>query len=159
MTADLVSTSDEDPGEGRESLGTGGFWSTCMASLFSWELRGSAASLLGTGVMVGGRFAKDSALDFVVVSLRHEKAALLSLEAADADGVDLEVGEAPFVPACAAALEKKPRMLCCFPVDEAGPLLPMPLMLFLAVEGVFAGVRPGALDFSPIFTGCSSIAC
>lgn len=66
-----TSTSGEPPGEGRLSL-LSTLLSTCMASLFSCELRGSKASLLGTGVMVEeGRFEKDNALDFVVVSFRQ----------------------------------------------------------------------------------------
>lgn len=44
-------------------------------------------------------------------------------------------------------LEKNPRMLCCFPVDDNA------LALFLAVEGVFAGVRAGTVELSPIFAG------
>lgn len=43
-------------------------------------------------------------------------------------------------------------MLCCFPVDEG-----IELLLFLAVEGVFAGVRAEALDFSPILAETGSI--
>lgn len=111
--------------------------SICMASLFSCELRGSKASLLGTGVMVeDGRLEKDNALDFVVVSFRQSF-----------DGTGLEAGVAPVVFACdcVADLEKKPRILCCFPVDDIVPTL------FLAVDGVLAGVRAGTSELSPIF--------
>lgn len=107
-----------------------------MTSTFSWELRGSAASLLGTGVMLDERLAKDSELAFVV-SLRQVDGTLSALEV---DGV----AEAEEAGALALglglgwlALEKKPKMLCCFEVDE----------------GVFAGVRAGVLaGFSPIFS-------
>lgn len=108
--------------------------STVMTSTFSWELRGSAASLLGTGVMVDGRLAKDNELAFVV-SLRHVDGTLSALEV---DGV--AEAEAAGAPALGLGLgwlafEKKPKMLCCFAADE----------------GVFAGVRAGALaGFSPI---------
>lgn len=107
-----------------------------MTSTFSWELRGSAASLLGTGVMLDERLAKDSELAFVV-SLRQVDGTLSFFEV---DGV----AEAEEAGALALglglgwpALEKKPKMLCCFALDE----------------GVFAGVRAGVLaGFSPIFS-------
>lgn len=126
------SSSAGDFGDGKESLGT--LESTVMTSTFSWELRGSAASLLGTGVMVDGRLAKDNELAFVV-SLRHVDCTLSALEV---DGV-AEAEEAGALALGLAlgwlAFEKKPKMLCCFAVDE----------------GVFAGVRAGALaGFSPI---------
>lgn len=126
------SSSAEDFGDGKQSLGT--LESTVVTSTFSWELRGSAASLLGTGVMVDGRLAKDNELAFVV-SLRHVDGTLSALEVdgvAEADeagalALGLDLGWLAF--------EKKPKMLCCFAVDE----------------GVFAGVRAGALaGFSPI---------
>lgn len=130
------SSSAGDFGDGKESLGT--LESTAMTSTFSWELRGSAASLLGTGVTVVGRLAKDNELAFVV-SLRQVDGTLSALEV---DGV----AEAEEAGALALGLglglgwlafEKKPKMLCCFAVDE----------------GVFAGVRAGALaGFSPIFS-------
>lgn len=98
-----------------------------------------------------GRFTKDRELDFVVVSFRQDDGdGLLSL--AVADGVVLEAGAAALVPDWAADLAKNPRMLCCFPVDES-----VELLLFLAVDGVFAGVRAGTLDFSPIFAGNESM--
>lgn len=106
---------EEEPREGNESIAT--FWSSCIASWFSWELRGSTASLLGTGVRVEGRLAKESELDFVV-SLRQDEG-WPSLGAGD--GV-------------AEALEKKPRILFCFPADDD---MAVP---FLATEGVLAGV-------------------
>lgn len=130
-------------------------------SLFSCELSGSTASLLGTGVMVEGRFAKGSELDLVVFSLRQE-------DDDDNDGGEededflsplvamarLEVG---LERVWAAALEKKPKMLCCLPVDEElGAKLMLPLDFF-AVEGVFAGVRAGTLELSPIFEDSGSI--
>lgn len=134
-------SSMDDPGEGRESLDS--FEADSTASLFSWELQGSTASLLGTGVSVVGRFCKDRELDFVVVSFKQE----------DRDGLlSLEVGVEALLPVWAADLEKNPRMLCCFPVDES-----VELLLFLAMEGVFAGVRAGALGFSPIFAVAASI--
>lgn len=137
--AGWLSSSAGDFGDGKESLGT--FESMVMTSTFSWELNGSAASLLGTGVMLGGRLAKDKELAFVV-SLRHVDDALAVL--VEVDGV--AVAEAEVAEAGAAALgfgfgwlalEKKPKMLCCFALDD----------------GVFAGVRAEALaGFSPIFS-------
>lgn len=94
--------------------------------------------------MTEGRFAEESELDFVVVSFRHDD------EAARGVGVALRVGVVALDFGWEDALEKKPRMLCCFAVDEESVLL---LPLFFAVEGVFgvfAGVRAGALDLSPI---------
>lgn len=61
---------------------------------FSWELEGSRASLLGTGVIVEGFLL---ALD-LVVSFRQGE-----------EGKEFWDGD---------ALAKKPRMLCCFPVAE-----------------------------------------
>lgn len=84
-------------------------------------------------------------MDFVVVSFKQDGGdALLSFGVAD--GVALEVGVEALLLDWVADLEKKPRILCCFPVDANDKLL-----AFLAVEGVLAGVRAGALDFSPIF--------
>lgn len=111
-----------------------------MTSTFSWELKGSAASLLGTGVILDGRLANDNELAFVV-SLRHVDAFLSALEV---DGVAVAEAEAEEEGTEALgfalgwlALEKKPKMLCCFAVDD----------------GVFAGVRAEALaGFSPIFS-------
>lgn len=115
--------------------------------MFSWELRGSTASLLGTGVMVEGCLAKDSEFDFVVVSLRHDDD-----DGARGVGVDLVVGVEALGLAGVDALAKKPRILCCLPVDDGSVLLLLlKLLLFFTKEGVFAGVRAGALDLSPIF--------
>lgn len=128
-TTALLSSSDE-PGEGNESLDS--FVSICIASLFSWELRGSTASLLGTGVRVVGRFAGTAELDFVVDSFKVEEGNALAL----LEGAGVEEAVLDGV----ADLEKKPKMLCCFPVDAV-------LALFVCF---FAGVWAGALDFSPI---------
>ena len=132
-------------GRGCSEVGT---LAVLVASWFSWELDGSTASLLGTGVALAGRLGPRIELARVV-SLRHwgEVSRLLAdaaLVVVDGEGV-----AALGLPA-GAALEKKPRMLrCCLPVDavdDAGP--------FLAVEGVFAGVfagvRAAGPDFSPI---------
>lgn len=111
-----------------------------MTSTFSWELRGSAASLLGTGVMLDERLAKDSELAFVV-SLRQVDGTLSffevggGAEAEEAGALALGLGLG--LGLGWLAFEKKPKMLCCFEVDE----------------GVFAGVRAGVLvGFSPIFS-------
>lgn len=127
------SSSPGEAGDGRESLES--LASRTIASTFSWELRGSTTSLLGTGVVLVGRFAKDSELLFVVVSFRHDDF-LFSLMV---DGVLSELGVAPlaFGLGWVAALEKNPKMLCCFPVDE--------------------GVLAATVDFSPILVGFGSI--
>lgn len=134
MVAGWLSSSAGDFGEGKETLGT--LVSTVITSTFSWELKGSAASLLGTGVMLDRRLAKDKELAFVV-SLRHVDDTLSALEV---DGVAEaeEAGAAALGFALGwLALEKKPKMLCCFAVED----------------DVFAGVRAGALaGFSPIFS-------
>ncbi len=120
---------------------------TVLASLFSWELRGSAASLLGTGVAVVVRLVTSIELALVVVSLRHwgEESRLLE-DAGLVDGDGLAV--APLVAPAAPVLEKKPRMLRCLPVDGA-------CFAVFAVAGVFAGVRAAGddLDFSIILPG------
>lgn len=138
VAAGWWSSSAGDFGDGKESIGT--LESTVMTSTFSWELRGSAASLLGTGVMLDGRLAKDNELAFVV-SLRHVDDTLSVLEVdevADAAAEAEEAGTAALGLALGwLALEKKPKMLCCFAVDA----------------GVFAGVRAAALaGFSTIFS-------
>lgn len=90
-------------------------------------------------------------MDFVVVSFKQDGGdGLPSLGVAD--GVALEAGVEALLLDWVADLEKKPRILCCFPVDDSDKLL-----AFLAVEGVLAGVRAGALDFSPIFVDIESI--
>lgn len=138
VAAGWWSSSAGDFGDGKESIGT--LESTVMTSTFSWELRGSAASLLGTGVMLDGRLAKDNELAFVV-SLRHVDGTLSALEVDAVGGADAEAEEAETAALGLAlgwvALEKKPKMLCCLPVEE----------------GVFAGVRAAALaGFSTIFS-------
>lgn len=91
------------------------------------------ASLLGTGVTVVVGLASIELALFV--SFRHcGEVSLLFVDAGLVDGEGL----APFV--LPADLEKKPRMLCCLPVDAA----------FFIVGGAFAGVRATAVDFSPI---------
>lgn len=110
-----------------------------LASLFSWELEGSMASLLGTGVMVVVRLDTSIEFDLVVVSFRHCGEA--SLLCAGADLVEGD-GVAPLAEPAAPDLEKKPRMLCCLPVEGA----------FLTVDGVFAGVRAVVAAFSPILS-------
>jgi hypothetical protein len=120
-----------------------------VESIFSWELTGSIASLLGTGVMFAAerRLATlANELDFVVDSLRQgdespSLALFTFLAAAAGFGVE---EEGPLDND--ALLEKNPRMLCCFPVDacaEDG---------FFAVEGGFAGVRATRVALSPIIT-------
>lgn len=86
-------------------------------SMFSWELEGSMASLLGTGVMLMlFRLMVDIELDFVV-SFKHWDIFLFCTEVADpGEGLDAEL-------ASPAALEKKPKMLCCLPVDPEGVLV------------------------------------
>jgi hypothetical protein len=111
---------------------------TVLVSLFSWELEGSIASLLGTGVVVVVRLEVSMELARVVSFKHWGDASLLFLEAGLIDGEGL----APLTLPAAAGLEKKPRMLlCCLPVEGA----------FFTVDGVFAGVRAVA-DFSPILT-------
>lgn len=125
------------------------------ASWFSWELEGSMASLLGTGVAAGGLLDPFSwsELDFVVVSRRQDGRGVVRVVVGVL--VDLAVGVvADLVVGVVADLEaamgedlaKKPRMLCCFRVaveDEADPG-------FFDIEAVFAGVR-----VSPISAGSS----
>lgn len=90
--------------------------------------------------MLDERLAKDNELAFVV-SLRQVDGTLSALEV---DGVAVAEAEAEEEGPTALvfalgwlAFEKKPKMLCCFVVDD----------------GVFAGVRAGALTgFSPIFS-------
>lgn len=87
----------------------------------------------------------------MVVSFKQDGGdALLSFVVAD--GVALEVGVEALLLDWVADFEKNPRILCCFPVDASDKLL-----AFLAVEGVLAGVRAGALDFSPIIVEIGSI--
>lgn len=89
---------------------------------FSWELEGSRASLLGTGVTVEGFLL---VLD-LVVSFRHEGEE--SMELWDGD-----------------AFAKKPRILCCFLAAEDETEL-----WLLDKEGVFlAGVRESPILKNP----------
>lgn len=115
---------------------------TVLMSLFSWELEGSIASLLGTGVVVVVRLETSIELA-LVVSFRHwGDVSLLLVDAGLVDGEGL----APLVLPAAAVLEKKPRMLCCLPVEAA----------FFAVDGVFAGVRAGV---APILSFTTTSPC
>lgn len=102
-------------------------------------------------MIVEGRFAKASELDLDVVSFKHEDDLddLSPLAVVAGVGVGLETGEDALGLdwAWEAALEKKPRMLCCLPVDDE----------LESVEGVFAGVRAGTLDLSPIFADSGSV--
>ena len=104
-------------GDGKVGAATLAF----VESTFSWELEGSIASLLGTGVTVDlpGLARKLSLVD----SFRHVGEASASREA---DGVGVLF-------AADAGLLKKPRILCCFPVDAEPPV-------FFCVDGVLAGV-------------------
>lgn len=121
---------------------------------FSWELGGRTASLLGTGVSsslllrLGGRIE----LDFVV-SFRHSGD--FSFWTGRGVAVASEAGLEAVIVVLALvfalefvgvaedeALEKKPRILDCLPV-EANPDL-------LTVDGVLAGVRAGVEVLSPI---------
>lgn len=109
------------------------------ASLFSCELLGSMASLLGTGVMFSrGCLFLARVLD-LVVSLRH----------GEEFGSEERVGsfeDAEGVP----DLAKKPKILACLPVEAAG-------VAFFAGVG-FAGVRAVALvpAMTASFQGVSS---
>lgn len=101
-------------GDGKAGEGT----LTFEESMFSWELGGSIASLLGTGVIVD-RLGLARKL-VLVDSFRHVGEGSASLGAV---GVDLT----------ADPLLKKPRMLCCLPPD-AEPAA------FFCADGVLAGV-------------------
>jgi hypothetical protein len=117
---------------------------TVLVSLFSWELEGSMASLLGTGVDVVVRL--ETSIELArVVSFRHwGDVSLLLAEV----GLVAGDGLAPLGLLATAVLEKKPRMLfCCLPVEGA---------VFFAVDGVFAGVRAVAAGFSPILLGSTT---
>ncbi len=95
-----------------------------VETTFSWELGGSMASLLGTGVMCARLgLAREFEL---VVSLRHgDESGWLGAGLA-AVGVE-------------ADLPKKPRILCCLPPEAVPPI-------FFVEDGVFAGVRAGIED-------------
>lgn len=65
-----MSSSIDEVGEGSESLDS--FESMCMASLFSRELSGPTASLLGTGMRAVWRLAENKEFDFEVVSFKQD---------------------------------------------------------------------------------------
>lgn len=116
----LVQISAGVTGEGGASLNTLGV----ASEWFSWELEGSSASLLGTGVTLAGfRLAR-------VVSLRHGDESTADLAVDDGGAGELFWG----------ALEKKPRMLfCCLPpVDDME-------LVFLASEGVLGVGLPAMM--------------
>lgn len=103
-------------GDGKASLAT----LTAVEPLFSCELEGSTASLLGTGVIVTVRLTLAMELDFEVSVRQETTESLWDGVLDEEDGSCCDDGVAPedefgVVP---AALEKKPRMLCCLPVEE-----------------------------------------
>jgi len=106
---------------------------TVLTSLFSWELDGPMASLLGKGVMLAGRAFE---LDLVVSFKYRAGSSFLAEAEALAEGE--EAGPLVVV---AEALVKKPKMLCCLPVET--------VVDFLLADAVLAGVR-AAVDFSPM---------
>lgn len=112
-----------------------------LASRFSWELEGSIASLLGTGVTVVVRLGTSIELA-LVVSLRHWGDVSRWLEDAGlVDGEEVAPLAVPLAVPAAGVLEKKPRMLRCLPVDGA---------FLVADDGAFAGVRAAVADLSTI---------
>jgi hypothetical protein len=114
----LVGNSAGVTGEGSAFFGT--FFTV---EWFSWELEGSTASLLGTGVTLAGFLLSWRELDLVVSCRQGEELVFLVEEA------------------LWGALEKKPRMLfCCFAAVEDDELV------FLAKDGVLG------VDLSPIST-------
>ncbi len=103
--------------------------------MFSCELAGSGASLLGTGVILD-RFGLAEKL-ILVLSRRQLDVGAVVLDAI----LDEEAG-------VDEALVKKPRILRCLP-PEADALL-----AFLGPLGVFAGVRAGTEEaFSDAIIG------
>lgn len=106
---------------------------TVLTSLFSWELDGLTASLLGTGVVLAGRFALD-----LVVSFKY-RAGGSFLTKAEALAEGEEAGPLVVV----EDLEKKPKMLCCLPVETVAD--------FLIEDVALAGVR-AVVDFSPMLS-------
>lgn len=116
-----------------------------LASRFSWELEGSIASLLGTGVTVVVRLGTSIELA-LVVSLRHwGDVSRWSEDAGLVDGEEV----APLAVPAAGVLEKKPRMLRCLPVDGA---------FLVADDGAFAGVRAAVAALSTILP-CTAASC
>lgn len=99
-------------------------------------------SLLGTGVTLEGRFGAGLGLELeCVLSLRCRGSSCFM-----ADAATLVVGEeaGPLALAAPEDLAKKPRMLCCLPVDT--------VPAFFAADTALAGVRAGAVGFSPMTT-------
>lgn len=99
-------------------------------------------SLLGTGVTLEGRFGAGLDLELeCVLSLRCRGSSCFM-----ADAATLVVGEeaGPLALAAPEDLAKKPRMLCCLPVDT--------VPAFFAADTALAGVRAGAVGFSPMTT-------
>lgn len=99
-------------------------------------------SLLGTGVTLEGRFGAGLGLKLeCVLSLRCRGSSCFM-----ADAATLVVGEeaGPLALAAPEDLAKKPRMLCCLPVDT--------VPAFFAADTALAGVRAGAVGFSPMTT-------
>lgn len=102
---------------------------TALESWFSCELQGSAASLLGTGVLFSAHLILAIVLP-LVVSVRHWTTGSCSFFTGEGAGLDDGVTTAE-LGTVVVALEKKPRiLLCCLPVDEP---------IGLGVD--FAGVR------------------
>jgi hypothetical protein len=104
---------------------------TTLESWFSCELQGSAASLLGTGVLFSARLTLAIELP-LVLSVRHWTTGSCSFFTVEGAGFDDGVATDELgVVAVAVALEKKPRiLLCCLPVDAP---------IWLGAD--FAGVR------------------
>lgn len=99
-------------------------------------------SLLGTGVTLEGRVGAGLGLELeCVLSLRCRGSSCFM-----ADAATLVVGEeaGPLALAAPEDLAKKPRMLCCLPVDT--------VPAFFAADTALAGVRAGAVGFSPMTT-------
>jgi len=111
-----------------------------LAPLFSCELglHGSTASLLGTGVTLEGRLAFSIELDLVLSFSGLAGRSCLAEAETLVDGD--EAG--PLAEVAADALLKKPRMLCCLPVEAVPD--------FLVLGAGLAGVRADVFDFSPM---------
>ena len=99
------------------------------------------ASLLGTGVTLERCFGVGLELE-CVFSLRCRGSSFFM-----ADATTLVEGEeaGPFALAAPEDLAKKPKMLCCLPVDT--------VTAFFAADTALAGVRAGAAGFSAMTTG------
>lgn len=131
QAAGLARALGEDDGEGGAEAGTLLPRVMVAASWFSWELEGSIASLLGTGVTTEGFLLlfSCSELDFVVVSWRQDGRGVVGVVVVDLEGA---VGE---------DLAKKPRMLCCLRVAVEDEPTEADPGFFDIDEAVFAGVR------------------